>query len=166
MKLIVAVDKHWAIGRRGQLLADIPADKQFFRQETTGKVVVMGRKTLESLPGRMPLPNRRNIILSKNPDYQVKGADVCHSMEEVLYLLKDCCPDDIYIIGGESVYRQFLPYCSAAYVTWIDYAYDADTSFPNLDILDGWELESEGEEQTYFNLIYEFRRYRHMEMLR
>lgn len=161
MKLIAAVDKHWAIGCRGRLLADIPADKQFFRQETMGKVVVMGRKTLESLPGGMPLPGRRNVVLSRNPGCQVKGADVCRSVEEVLALLKDTDPDNIYIIGGESIYRQFLPHCSTAYVTWIDYTYDADTFFPNLDTLDGWELETEGEEQTYFNLIYEFRRYRH-----
>lgn len=166
MKLIVAVDKHWAIGCRGRLLADIPADKKFFRNETTGKVVVMGRKTLESLPGGMPLPNRRNVVLSRNPGCSVKGADVCHSVEEVFELLKDCDPDDIYIIGGESIYRQFLPYCTTAYVTWIDYAYDADTSFPNLDALDEWELEAEGEEQTYFNLIYEFRRYRRTEKQR
>lgn len=159
MRLIVAVDRHWAIGRRGQLLVNIPADKQFFRQVTTGKVVIMGRKTLESLPGGMPLPNRKNIVLSRDPAYKVKGAIVCHSVEEALREVEKTRPEDIFVIGGESVYRQFLPYCAEALVTWIDYAYEADTYFPDLDQEEGWRLAAEGEEETYFDLIYEFRRY-------
>lgn len=159
MRLIVAVDRHWAIGRKGQLLVNIPADKQFFRQVTTGKAVIMGRKTLESLPGGMPLPNRKNIVLSRDPAYQVKGAIVCHSVEETLKEVQGMRPEDVFVIGGESVYRQFLPYCTEALVTWIDYAYEADTYFPNLDQETGWRLAAEGEEETYFDLIYEFRRY-------
>lgn len=110
MIYIAAVDSHWAIGRNGQLLVTIPQDQKRFRDMTLGKVIVMGRKTLDTLPGGQPLYGRRNVILSRDPEYRVKGADVCHSVEECLELLKDCSPEDIYIIGGESIYRQgFCP---------------------------------------------------------
>ena len=84
MNLIVAVDKNWGIGLKNKLLVSIPEDMKFFRTETTGKVVVMGRKTLETFPNKMPLKNRTNIVLTANPDYEVKGALVFHTMEEVL----------------------------------------------------------------------------------
>lgn len=102
------------LGQKGQLLVTIPQDQKRFRDMTLGKVIVMGRKTLDTLPGGQPLYGRRNVILSRDPEYRVKGADVCHSVEECLELLKNYGPDDIYIIGGESIYRQFLPYCSRA----------------------------------------------------
>ena len=129
MIYIAAVDSHWAIGQKGQLLVTIPQDQKRFRDMTLGKVIVMGRKTLDTLPGGQPLYGRRNVILSRDPEYRVKGADVCHSVEECLELLKNYGPDDIYIIGGESIYRQFLPYCSRAEITWIDFAYSADAHF-------------------------------------
>ena len=88
MNLIVNVDQNWAIGDKGKLLVSIPEDMKFFRSETSGKVVVLGRKTLDTFPGGQPLKNRTNIILSHNPDYKVKGAIVCHSVEEVLEELK------------------------------------------------------------------------------
>ncbi|MFR5731455.1 MAG: dihydrofolate reductase [Clostridium sp.] len=103
-----------------------------FRDETMGKVIVMGRKTLESLPGARPLYGRTNIVLTTDPDYRVKGASACGGVEEVMELLRAYHTDDVYIIGGESVYRQFLPYCDEAQITWIDFAYAADTHFPNL----------------------------------
>lgn len=159
MNLIVAADKNWAIGRNGRLLVAIPQDQQWFQNETMGKVVVMGRKTLESLPGGQPLPGRTNLVLSASPSFRVKGATVCHSMEEALKILEGFPSQDIYIIGGEQIYRQFLPYCDRAYVTAIDFAYEADTCFPNLDQDSRWRLVKESEEQTYFNLCYTFRVY-------
>ena len=105
MNGIVAVDNNWAIGCKNSLLVSIPADHKYFRQETTGKVVVLGRKTLETFPQGMPLANRTNIILSTNPNYQVKGAIVVHSKEELLEKLEEYPQEDIYIIGGESVSR-------------------------------------------------------------
>lgn len=159
MNLIVAVDRNWAIGKDGRLLVNIPADRQLFVKETTGKVVVMGRKTLESLPGGQPLGKRENIVLSKDPGYRVKGAKVCNSVDEALELLADRNPDDVYIIGGQSIYEQFLPYCDTAHVTFVDYTYDADTLFPNLDADPQWRLAEESDEQTYFDLCYCFRRY-------
>lgn len=159
MNLIAAVDSRWAIGKNGRLLVHIPVDQQMFMRETVGKIVVMGRKTLESLPGGQPLAKRENIVLTRDPDYRVKGAAVCGSVEEVLERLKGRRGEDVYIIGGESVYRQFLPYCSTAHVTWVDYTYDADTYFPDLDADPEWELTKESEEQTYFDLCYSFRQY-------
>lgn len=159
MNIIVAVDRHWAIGRGGQLLVSIPADQKLFREETLSKVIVMGRKTLMSLPGGQPLYGRTNIVLSKNPDYTVKGATVCHSVEETLEVLLQYPPEDVFIIGGATIYEQFLPYCDTAHVTYIDYQYQADTYFPNLDIDNEWELDLESEEETCFDLCYTFRRY-------
>lgn len=159
MNLIVAVDRDWSIGKDGRLLVRIPADQQLFMRETTGKTVIMGRKTLESLPGGLPLAKRENIVLSKDESFRVKGASVARTVEEALELVKDKNPRDVFVIGGESIYRQFLPYCQTAHVTWIDYRYDADTRFPNLDEEPGWRLAQESEEQTYFDLCYYFRRY-------
>ena len=159
MNLLVAVDRDWSIGKDGRLLVRIPADQQLFMRETTGKTVIMGRKTLESLPGGLPLAKRENIVLSKDESFRVKGASVARTVEEALELVKDKNPRDVFVIGGESIYRQFLPYCQTAHVTWIDYRYDADTRFPNLDEEPGWRLAQESEEQTYFDLCYYFRRY-------
>ena len=159
MNMIVAVDKHWAIGSRGQLLVSIPHDQKRFREITLGKVIVMGRKTFESLPGGQPLYGRTNVVLSRDESYRVKGATVCHSLEEALELLEAYPSEDIYIIGGGSIYEQFLPYCERAEVTWIDFAYAADTRFPNLEELPDWEMTEESDEQTYFDLCYTYRTY-------
>ena len=132
---------------------------KFFRQTTTGKVVVMGRKTLESFPNGMPLKNRTNIVLTGNQNYQVKDAVVVHSEDELLDELKKYDTDDIYVIGGESVYRMMLPYCDTVYVTKIDRAFQADTFFPDLDEMDEWEMTEESEEQTCFDLEFCFTKY-------
>ncbi len=159
MNLIVAVDNHWAIGNKGNLLVRIPNDHKFFREETTGKTVVLGRKTLETFPQGMPLKNRTNIILSSDPDYRVKDAIIVHSIEELLRELEKYESGDVYIIGGESVYRQMLPYCDVAHVTKIDHRYEADSYFPNLDRMDEWEITADSEEQTYFDIAYQFVKY-------
>ena len=159
MNLIVAVDENWGIGNKNELLIRIPADMKMFRQETTGKVVVLGRKTLETFPGGKPLKDRVNIILSANPDYQVKDAVVVHSIEELLEELKNYNSDEVYIIGGESIYRQMLPYCTTAHVTKIERAYEADAYFPNLDQEENWEITATSEEQSYFDTTYTFVKY-------
>ena len=159
MKLIVNADKNWGIGRENQLLVHIPNDMKMFRQTTTGKVVVMGRKTLESFPNGMPLPKRTNIVLTTDQDYDGRGAIVVHSEDELFEELKQYADEDIFIIGGESIYRMMLPYCDTAYVTRLDYAYDADTYFPDLDARKEWEIVKESEEQTYFDLEYVFLKY-------
>lgn len=159
MNMIVAVDNNWAIGCKNSLLVRIPADHKNFRQKTTGKVVVLGRKTLETFPQGMPLANRTNIILSTNPDYKVKDAIVVHSEAELDKELRKYDTEDIYVIGGESVYRMMLPQCDTVHVTKIDHEYEADTYFPNLDRDEEWEITAESEEQTYFDLPYRFVKY-------
>ncbi|MDO5476127.1 MAG: dihydrofolate reductase [Eubacteriales bacterium] len=159
MNLIAAVDRNWAIGNKGQLLVSIPNDHKMFRQETLDKVVVYGRKTLETFPLSQPLDRRTNIILSTNPDLEVRHARVVHSIEELLDVCRDYPTEDIYIIGGASVYRQLLPYCDTAHITKIDYAYEADAWFPDLDEDPEWEITADSDEQTYFDLAYQFVKY-------
>ena len=159
MRAIVAVDRNWAIGNKGQLLVSIPADHKFFRKETTGKILVYGRKTLETFPMAQVLPGRRNIVLSHKTDFTVKGGEVVHSVDELLELLGDVPSEQVYVIGGESVYRQLLPYCDAVDVTKIDYAYQADAHFPDLDADPEWEITADSDEQVYQDLIYHFLRY-------
>ena len=156
MNLIVNADKNWGIGKNNELLVHIPNDMKMFRQMTTGKVVVMGRKTLESFPNGMPLPKRTNIVLTHDKDYDAKGAIVVGSKEELLDELEEYKDEDIFIIGGESIYRMMLPYCDTAYVTRTDFAYDADTYFPDLDEMPEWKLVKESEEETYFDIEYQF----------
>ena len=156
MKLIVAVDKNWGIGKDNKLLVSIPADMKMFRQETTGKVVVLGRKTLATFPGGLPLKNRTNIILTGNKDFKAKDAVIVHSIEELLEEIKKYPSDEVYCIGGDSVYKQLLPYCDTAIVTKIDFAYEADRYFPNLDEMPEWKITGRSEEQTYFDLKYEY----------
>lgn len=160
MKLIAAVDTNWAIGYKNSLLVRIPADQKFFRNETTGKVIVLGRKTLESFPQSRPLPNRTNIVLSRNTSYAVKDALVLNSLDSLFEELKKYPSDDIYIIGGETIYRALLPYCDEAEITKIDHSYQADAYFPNLDNDPDWELVGDTEEQTYFDLEYRFLKYK------
>lgn len=160
MNAVVAVDKNWAIGNRGKLLVSIPNDMKRFRQITTGKIVVLGRKTLDTFPQKQPLKNRTNIILTRDMDYKVSDAIIVHSIDELLEELKKYPTEDVYIIGGDSVYAQMLPYCDTVYATNIERSYEADTYFPNLDKLDEWSVAEESEEQTYFDLEYVFRTYK------
>lgn len=159
MNIIAAVDRKWAIGYQNKLLISIPDDMKYFRELTTGKVCVMGKNTLLSMPGGKPLRDRVNIVLTKDKDFKADGAVIVHSMEKALEKLKEYKTEDIFVIGGESVYRQFLPYADVAYITYIDYAYQADRYFPSLDETSEWKLSEESEEQTYFNVEYYYRKY-------
>lgn len=159
MNLIAAVDKNWAIGLDNKLLVSIPEDMKFFRTTTIGKVVVMGRKTLESFPNGRPLKNRVNIVLTSDVNYNVNDAVIVHSMEELLEELKKYNSEDIYVIGGESIYRQMVDMCDVAHITKIDYEYQADSYFPNLDEKEEWSITADSEEQTYFDLEFYFLKY-------
>lgn len=159
MNIIVAVDENWAIGCRGDLLVRIPADHKMFRNETIGKVVVLGRKTMDTFPGGLPLAGRTNIVLTRNPEYRVKDAIVVHSTEELMEQLKNYDTKDVYVIGGDSVYRQLLAYCDTAHVTKIDRAYEADAYFPNLEESGEWKITAESDEQSYFDTTYHFLKY-------
>ena len=159
MNVIAAVDENWAIGSNNELLVRIPADHKAFREETTGKVVVLGRKTLETFPQGLPLKNRTNIILSSHEDYKVKDALVVHNLEELKAELSKYPSESIYIIGGASVYKQLLSCCDTAHITKIERAYQADAYFPNLDELPEWQLTADSDEQVYFDITYRFLKY-------
>ncbi|MCI8789172.1 MAG: dihydrofolate reductase [Lachnospiraceae bacterium] len=159
MNIIAAVDRNWAIGRKGKLLVSIPGDQKRFREETMGKVVVLGRKTLQTFPQGMPLQGRTNIILSKDRGYRVKGGLVVHSIEALMEEVSKYPSGDVYCIGGESVYRQLLPHCDVAHITKIDHSYEADAYFPDLDKDSEWRVTADSDELTYFDIAYTFLRY-------
>lgn len=165
MDLIVAVDNNWAIGNKGDLLVSIPEDHKFFRNTTMGGVVILGRKTLAGFPNGLPLAGRENIILSANPQYSVRGGIIAHSKEELFDILKEYKERQIFVIGGGSIYEMLLPYCKYAHVTKINYSYDADTFFPDLDRLDNWKIVADSDEHTYFNLEFYFYKYENMNPL-
>ncbi len=142
MNLIVAVEKNWGIGLGGTMPWHISADLRYFKENTLGKTVIMGRKTLLSFPNQKPLPKRENIILSTNEGYDVEGAKVINSLDKISEYQNS---DDTFIIGGGSIYKALLPYCKYAYVTKIDKEFECDTYFENLDMLDNWKMINPGE---------------------
>ncbi len=147
MKLVVAVDKNWGIGNKGELLARVRADLRYFQSLTKGFTVILGSKTLSTFPGGRVLKDRTNIVLSRNPDYSPEGAVVVHSLDELFNELKSFNTDEVFVIGGANVYHQLLPYCDTAYVTKFDKSFECDAFFDDLDVSPEWELVSVGEEQ-------------------
>jgi dihydrofolate reductase len=159
MNAIVVVDRSWAIGKDGKLLFSLPGDMKRFRALTLGGTVLMGRKTLESLPGGRPLPGRRNVVLSSDLA-PVEGAEVVHTPAQALAAVAQDPPERVFVIGGGTVYTALLRSCKRAYVTRVDTAADgADTFFPNLEKLRGWEVEKAGEPATENGLTYRFTDY-------
>lgn len=157
MNIIVAVSKNYGIGKDGGLLFSIPEDMAFFRSTTSGNTVIMGRKTLESLPGGRPLKNRRNIVFSRNGDFSVEGAERVSSVEELQELING--DDNAFVIGGEAIYRALLPYCSRAYITMVDAQADADRFFPNIEQMEEWTLASASEWKEHEGIRFQFREY-------
>lgn len=159
MTTIVAVDLRWGIGRGDSLLYRLSPDLKRFRKLTLGKTVVMGHTTLLTMPGEKPLGGRNNIILSRDRKLKIDNAAVVHSAEELFTFTADM--DELFVIGGESVYRLFLPYCSRVYVTKIyKTAPDADKFFPDLDADSNWTalpvsdvMEDNGIRFQYFEYI-------------
>lgn len=156
MKAIVAVDKNWGIGYEGELLARIPEDMKFFRKTTLNKVVVMGGTTFKSLPDGKPLKDRVNVVLSRSNECRVQDVVLCRSKEDALQKLGRYREDDVFVIGGESIYKIFLPYCSEVYVTKIYNEYKADKFFVNLDEIDEWVLERSSSERIYEGTKFKF----------
>ena len=155
MNAIVVTDKQWAIGRSGDLLFSLPGDMKHFRTLTTDGTVIMGRKTLDSFPGGRPLPKRRNIVITRSPDFCREGCEIVHRPEEALALAGD--GDDVWLIGGGSIYAALLDRCLRACVTQVDTAApEADVFFPNLDALPAWAVEHTGEPITENGLTYRF----------
>ena len=160
MNAIVAVDSSWAIGRDNDLLFSLPTDMKRFRALTSGGTVIMGRKTLDSFPGGKPLPNRRNIVITRNEDFQREGCEIVGSPEAALELAAGTEDDRLWIIGGGSVYTTLLSRCKRVYLTKVDAAApETDTYFPNLDKLPTWEVESTSETYEENGLTYQFINY-------
>ncbi len=156
MELIVAVYDDWGIGKDGTQPVALSADRKFFRETTRGAMVIVGRKTLGDFPGGKPLPNRVNVVLTRQ-DIEIADVVICHSPEEAVSLAKTV--QRAMVIGGGSVYRQMLPYCDTAYVTKVHAKPESDTYFPDLDKDSQWKLEQvlqQGEENgiTYEMCLY------------
>lgn len=155
MQAIVAVSQSWGIGKGGDLLFRLPSDLRRFKAMTTGHTVIMGRKTLDSLPGGKGLPHRRNLVLSRQSDFAPDRAEVIHSVEDILKTAED----DAFVIGGQQVYEQLLPYCARVYVTKVLADPEADAFFPDLDKLPEWRVASTGEMLTENGLSFQYVEY-------
>ena len=156
MNLIVNVTPGWGIGCGNQLLVAIPSDLRRFRELTSGKVVILGRKTLATFPGGRPLKNRVNVVLSTNPDFTCEGAVVVRSQEALLEKLREYPREELCVIGGASIYAMLLDYCDAAQVTKTYVNLDADRFFPNLDQLPNWEIRRVSELHTENGLQFQY----------
>ncbi|MGI6538794.1 MAG: dihydrofolate reductase [Caldicoprobacterales bacterium] len=154
MNFIVAVDENWNIGKGGKLLQPIPEDLKQFKSKTMGKVVVLGRKTLSTFPGKKPLAGRINIILTRQKDFFIEPSLICHSFTELFALLSLFKDDDIFIIGGGEIYKKMIPYCKVGYVTKIHKTYPADTGIINLDHEENWKIIKKDGPHHFQNDIY------------
>ena len=159
MKAIVAVDLNWGIGYRGGLLQSIPDDLRFFKRMTLGNIVIMGRETFESLPGKKPLKDRINIVLSRNENFKNEHIIICRSLDELFRELTNYDTNNLFVIGGEKVYSQLLPYCTDAYITKIQNEYVADKYFMNIDQDKKWTLQSASDSQRYNDIQFTFNKY-------
>lgn len=157
MELIVAVYDDWGIGKDGTQPVALSADRKFFREVTRGATVIVGRKTLADFPGGNPLPNRMNIVLTRQ-DAEIPGVTVCHSPEEAAALTRE--HGKVFVIGGGSIYRQMLPLCDTAYVTKVHVTPESDTFFPNLDEDPAWMVESILQQGAENGISYEMYLYR------
>lgn len=145
MNAIVVVDQNWAIGRDNDLLFSLPTDMKRFRSLTLGGTVILGRRTLDSFPGGRPLPKRRNIVITHCPDFSREGAETVSSLAAMREATAGTPPDQLWVIGGGSIYAALLSQCARAYVTRVDAAAEgADSFFPNLDKLPGWTVREIG----------------------
>ena len=160
MNLIAAADKNWGIGKDGALLCRLKGDMRFFREHTVGKVVVMGRSTLESFPGGNPLKDRVNIVLTRRPDFEKEGCIIVRSMEELMEEINRYPADDVMIIGGASVYNELMDMCDKLYITKIDAAFDADTFLNDPDLDPNFKVIWKSERMEENGISYQFFEYR------
>lgn len=161
--LIACVDENWGIGKDGKLLKSIPEDMEFFKKLTMNNTVIMGRKTLESLPGKRGLAGRANIVLTRDKNYVAEDASVVHSIDELIKHIErnKLYTGRIFVIGGGEIYRLLLPYCKKAYITRLHEQFDADTFFPDLGCSCNreWELVKTAMKHAADGTDYEFLEY-------
>lgn len=158
MNLILAADENWAIGNKGDLLCHLSGDLKYFKKTTTGHTVIMGRKTLESLPGKKGLSGRKNVVLTRDENFSAEGVDtICHSIEELMQVLKD--DDNAFVIGGAKVYEQLLPLCDTCYITKIYGNFPADAYFVNMDEMKEFKVTWQDELMEDNGITYRFMKY-------
>lgn len=160
MNLIVACDKNYGIGKDGKLLCSLPSELKYFKEKTTGKVVVMGRSTLDSLPGGKALPNRTNIVITRRSDFNKENVKVVHDMDELLLELNNYPTNDIFVIGGASVYNELMDLCDTLYITKIDKTFEADCFIKNVDKLENFKLYRETETMKENGIEFKFTEYK------
>lgn len=159
MKAIVAVDQNWGIGYQGKLVISLPEDMEYFRNTTSGKMVVLGSATLRTLPNAQPLRNRTNIILTRDTALNIPNAIICRSITQLADILSGYPTEDIFIIGGQSVYAQLLDCCSHALITKYQTAFKADRFFPNVDQMHNWLLVRQSERKEQKGIAYTLNEY-------
>ncbi|MBE6133623.1 MAG: dihydrofolate reductase [Erysipelotrichaceae bacterium] len=160
MITILNADRNFGIGKRNGLLFSLPLDMKYFRETTKGHVVCMGENTLISFPGSKPLKNRTNIVLSQDPSHNYEGVINVHSFEEFLKTIKEySLKEDVYIIGGASIYRQTLPYVDQVLLTKVDADGGAEVFFPNLDTNPDFECVDEGTPMMDGDISIRFTKY-------
>ena len=162
MKMIAVQERGGGIGRDRDLLISLPSDMKYFRSTTMGKTVIMGRKTLESFPGRKPLPKRRNIVLSRTLSGG-EGFEVCRSLEQLMDMLSEEEKQEAFVIGGGEIYELLLPLTEEAYITEIDAELPADTFIPVFRELAGWTCAWRSEAVEENGVTYTFAVYRRKE---
>lgn len=155
MNMIVAVDRQWGIGKDNGLLASLPGDMKYFKDKTLGKAVLMGRKTLESLPGQKGLPKRENFVMTSNENFEAERCEIIHDEQEVSDLIKKY-GDDLFLIGGATMYNKYYKFCDKLYITKIDAILSADTFITNIDKDPNFKIISESEPIEENDLIYRF----------
>ena len=160
MNMIVAADKNWGIGRDGGLLTHLPGDLKYFKERTLGKVVVMGRKTLESLPGGRPLPGRTNIVLTGNPDFEKEGCIVVHSLDELRAECAKHKPENVMLIGGAQVYNMLMEECDSLFITKIFAEFEADAFIKNADLMPDYKIVWHSDVQEENGIRYQFLEYK------
>lgn len=160
MKMIFAVDENWNIGYDGDMLFKISKDLQRFRRLTETNIIIMGRKTFESLPDQKALPNRINIVITRDAEYKADDILVVTSIDELFQLLEKINPDNKmvnFVIGGGNIAYQLLQYCNYAYITKVLRSFDAtDTLIPNLDEDQDWVIEKQSEYYMQDDLMYNY----------
>lgn len=160
MNIIAAADKNWGIGKDNSLLDHIPEDMKFFRETTSGKAVIMGKNTFLSFPGPKALPNRLNIVLTHDKSFDYPDITVCDDLSKAVEIArKEYNDEDIFIIGGASVYAEAEPLCDVAYITKIDNEYDADRFLVDFDSLSDWRIATEEMIKTQKGLYITFVKY-------
>lgn len=156
MNYIVAVDKNWGIGKNNDLLFSLSGDMKYFKETTMGSTVIMGDRTLISLPKSQPLKGRDNVVMTLDETFNPEGVTICHSVEDLGKYLNEKKPEKAFVMGGATIYNLLYDYCEYAYITKVDAVGDADVFIKNLDTIDHWEMIEESEVMEEKGLKYTF----------